>query len=108
MATSNASDIETAKGAVRVSVAIAALLLMILQDVVLALLDRFRAKEVAEVVTTGMSVGPVLDGAEHLALDLDVVVASCGVMESPEDIVDDFFDWNVGVLPGVEDAGSDV
>jgi len=47
---------------------------------------------------------PASDSLKHLALDLDAFVTDSGVMECPEDIVDNLVDGNSRILPGVENA----
>ena len=57
-----------------------------------------------ELVAMGGFLGPLANGLEHLALDLDTLVTRGGMVQGAEDVIDDFVDRNAGVLPGVDDA----
>lgn len=59
----------------------AAFVLVLLQDVVLAGLDGRGAEDVGEFMMAGVALRPLLDGVEHVALDLDVVVSGGGMVE---------------------------
>lgn len=83
--------------AVRVSMSLS--IMNISSAVVAARLDGLRAEDVVELVALWVLVHPLLDGGEHVALDLTVVVAESWVVEGAEDILDDFADWNTWVLP---------
>lgn len=60
-----------------------------------------------EVAAVRVLVDPFLDGVEHVAVDLEVLVAHGGVVEDVEDVVDYFVDGDAGVFPGVEDAAGE-
>ena len=51
-----------------------------------------------------MLIDPVLDGAEHVLLNLDVIVAQGRVVEGPQHVVDNFVDRHAGVFPCVENT----
>lgn len=76
----------------------------LVENVVLALLNGFRRENAIEFVTAGVFVSPGANGFEHIALDLDAVVAQGGVVESAQDIVHDLVDGDVGVVPSKQDA----
>lgn len=65
------------------------------------------AEDVVQAVALGVLVDPFLDGVEHVAVDLEVLVARGGVVEDVEDVVDYLVDGDAGVFPGVEDASGD-
>lgn len=92
--------------AVGVAAAVSVAAALLSQDLVLALPHGLRREDMAELVSTRVLVGPVLDRLEHVALDLDVVVAKRRVVEGSQNIVDDFVHRDVCVLPGVEDTTS--
>lgn len=54
----------------------------------------------------GELVGPLSNGLKHVLLNLDVFIANCWVMESAEDVVDDFVHWHACVLPGIQHAAA--
>lgn len=82
----------------------AALVLVLLQDVVLAGLDGRGAEDGGEFMMAGVALCPLLDGVEHVALDLNVVVSDGWVVECAEDVVDDFVNGDAGVFPSIENA----
>lgn len=55
-------------------------------------------------VAAGVLVSPLLDSLEHVTLDLDMIVPSSRVVESTQDIVDDFVDRYASVFPSIEDT----
>lgn len=73
------------------------------EDVVLVVLDGVRREEVVEAVAVGRLLRPLADRLEHLALNLDGLVARGWVVEGAQDIVDDLVDGDRGVFPGVHD-----
>jgi hypothetical protein len=75
--------------------------------VVSTCLDGGGAEDVVQAVALGVLVDPFLDGVEHVAVDLEVLVACGGVVEDVEDVVDYLVDGDAGVFPGVEDAARD-
>lgn len=46
-------------------------------------------------------VSPLSDGIEHLFLNLDMFIPNGRVVESPQNVIDDFIDGHAGVLPGI-------
>ena len=103
--------LEGAEGTVGVAAAAAAvrgmtaLVVVAAQNVVLAGLDGFRAQGVDVVDILGF-LGPPADGLEHLAMDLDVVVANGGVVEGAQDVIDDLVDGDAGILPRINNTAS--
>ena len=91
-------------GTVAVTVAAAAILALLREEVVLALLDRLGPQELVELVTLRVRVRPHSDRLEHVFLDFDALVAKGRMMERPEDVVDNLVNGNVGVLPCKENA----
>lgn len=75
--------------------------------VVVSSLYGFRRQDVVQVFAV-VVVRPVLDDLEHIVVDLAVRVANGWVVEHADDIVQDLVDGDVGVVPGVDDAGRDV
>jgi hypothetical protein len=55
-------------------------------------------------MTTGVLIGPLSDGVEHVTLDLSAVPAESRVVECLEQIVDNLVDRDARVLPSVQDA----
>lgn len=49
-----------------------------------------------------MFTGPGLNGAEHVSLDLNMLITKGRMVECSQDVVDDFIDGYIGVLPSVE------
>lgn len=98
------------KGTVRVRVAsmvVVSLLLGVLllaEDVVLAIANRFGREEVFKLVSARMLIGPLPDSVEHVTLDLNIIVTEGGVVECTEDIIDDLINRDASVLPCVQDA----
>lgn len=90
--------------AVAMAVAATAILALLRQDVVLALLDRLGPQELVELVALRVFVRPPLDCLEHVFLDLDALVAKGRMVECPEDVVHNLIYGNVGVLPRKENA----
>ena len=78
--------------------------LLLVEDVVVTLLDRLGAQDVIEPVTTRMFIRPLLDGVEHVSVDLEIVVTQSRVMESTNHVVDDLIYRYTGILPSVQDA----
>lgn len=74
---------------VRVAVALVALAG---QDVVLAILDRFRAKNMIKIIASWVLINPFTDRLKHFTLDFDPLVAKSRVVESAEHIVNNLFD----------------
>jgi hypothetical protein len=74
------------------------------EDVVLVVLDGLGREELVELVAVRGLLRPLAHRLEHVALDLDVLVAGRRVVEGTENVVDDFVDGDAGVLPGVDDA----
>lgn len=68
---------------------------------ILTLLDRLGTQDAIEVTATGMLIRPLLDCVEHVAMDLNVLVAESGVMEGTDNIVDNFIYGYTRILPGV-------
>lgn len=69
--------------------------------VILPIADRLRAQDVIKFMTTRVLVCPLSDGIEHLPLNLDTLVPNGWVMESSDDIIDNFVDRHARVLPCV-------
>lgn len=86
----------------------AAVALDLIKNVVLMVLDRVGGEKMSKLVAAGVLVGPLLDSLEHVTLDLDMIVPSSRVVESTEDVVNDFVDRNASVFPSIEDAGNGV
>lgn len=76
--------------------------------VVPACFDGSGPEDVVEVAAVRILVYPFLDRVEHVAVDLEVLVARGGVVEDVEDVVDYLVYGDAGVFPGVEDATGDV
>lgn len=57
-----------------------------------------------ELVAVRCLLSPLADCVEHLALDLDTLIADGGVVEGAENVVDNFVNRDTRVLPGVDDA----
>lgn len=74
----------------------------LIENVVLALLDRLRREKTVEFVAARMFTGPALNGAEHVSLDLNMLVTKGGMMECSQNVIDDFINGYIGVLPSVE------
>lgn len=73
-----------------------------------ASLDGLRAEDMVQLVALWVLINPLLDGGEHVALDLAVVVAEGWVVEGAEDILDDFADWDTWVFPCEENTWNSV
>lgn len=58
----------------------------------------------SKLVAAGVLVSPLLDSLEHVTLDLDMIVPSSRVVESTQDIVNDFVDRYASVFPSIEDT----
>lgn len=86
----------------------AAVALDLVKNVVLMVLDRVGGEKMSKLVAAGVFVGPLLDSLEHVTLNLDMIVPSSRVVESTEDVVNDFVDRNASVLPSIEDAARTV
>lgn len=82
--------------------------LLLVENVVLTRTHGLGRKNVVDLMTTGMLVGPFLDSAEHIPLEVNSLVAEGRMVESLEDIVADFVDGDGGILPGIQDAGNGV
>lgn len=80
---------------------------LLVQNVILVILDRFGRKKMSKLMTAGVLVSPLLDGREHVALNLDAVTASSRVVKGVENIIGDLVDGDIGVLPGIEYASID-
>lgn len=78
--------------------------LIMADDVVLPVLDGFRAQSVVEVVVPTILLSPLTHGLKHVLLDLNVLVANCWVVKGAENVIDDFINWHACVLPGVQHA----
>lgn len=61
-----------------------------------------------ELVAAGVMVCPLLDGAEHVSVDLNVIVADGGVVECAKDVIENLIDGNARVLPSIKDARNGV
>jgi hypothetical protein len=59
---------------------------------------------VVEFVATRVLVGPLADGLEHVAMNLDAFIAQGRMMKGAEAVIHDFINGDVGVFPGEEDA----
>lgn len=90
--------------ATSIVVAVLLVVLLLVENVVLALANRVGGEDVLKLVAAGVLVGPLLDGVEHVALDLDTVLAEGRVVQCAEDIVDDLIYRDTRVLPGVQRA----
>jgi hypothetical protein len=77
---------------------------VVVADVVAAFLDGGAVEEAVDLAAVRLLVCPCLDSAEHRAVDLDGLVAECGVVEDAKDVVHHFLDWYARVLPRVEDS----
>lgn len=77
-------------------------LLLLVEDVVFALLDGLRRQEVVDVVAARMLIDPVLDCAEHVPLNLNMVVTQGRVVEGTQHVVDNFVNRHAGVFPCVK------
>jgi hypothetical protein len=55
-------------------------------------------------VAAWMLINPGLYGAEHIPLDLNILMTKSGVVECPQHVVDNFIYGNTGVLPCIENA----
>jgi hypothetical protein len=73
-----------------------------LEDVVLTIAHRLRGQELVNGVAGFL--GPRPNGGEHVALDLDLLVAQGGVVEGAENVVNKFVYGDTRVLPGVDHA----
>jgi hypothetical protein len=82
----------------------AAVALDLIKNVVLMILDRVGGEKVSKLVAAGVLVSPLLDSLEHVTLDLDMIIASSGVVERTEDVVNDLVNRDAGVFPSIEDA----
>lgn len=90
----------------RVPAAAPALLPM--KDVVLLLLDGLGRQQMSDFVTARVLIIPCAHRVEHVALDLDVLIAKRGVVEGAKDVVHDLVNGDVGVLPSKEHTPSSI
>lgn len=77
-------------------------LLIRADDLIFSILDGLAPEDVVEFMATGALIRPLPNSVEHDLLDLDALVTDGWVMESAEDVVDNFVDGDAGVFPGVE------
>lgn len=76
----------------------------LIEDVVLSLLDGVGGKGTIQLMALRVLVCPLLHGLEHGPLDLDIFVAQGGVVEGSQNIVHDFINRDIGMLPCVENT----
>lgn len=82
--------------------------LIMADDVVLSVLDGFRAQSVVEVVVPTILLSPLTHGFKHVLLDLNVFIADGWVVKGAENVIDDFINWHACMLPGVQHATGQV
>lgn len=75
--------------------------------VVMSRFYRLGRKNVIKVFAA-VVVRPVLDYLKHVVVDFAVRVAESRVVEDADDVAEDLVDGDVGMVPGVDDAGRDV
>ena len=95
-------------GPIVCTVVVSARCLVMPDDMVLPVLDGFRAQRVVQVVVPAILIGPLTHGIKHVLLNLNVLVTDGWVVKGAEDVVDDFIYWHACVLPGVQDAAGQV
>lgn len=76
----------------------------LVENMVFTLFNRLRREKMVKFMAARMLIGPSLDGAEHIPLDLDVFITKSGVVKCSQNVVDDLIDGYVRVLPCVENA----
>lgn len=77
--------------------------------VVFTCADGFRTEDIVEVVApVGEALDPLFDGAVHFSVKLELRVAEGWVVEDTADVVEYLIDWNVWMVPCVDDAGCSV
>ena len=74
------------------------------EDVVLVVADRLGREQLAEAVAVRRLLRPLAHRLEHVAVDLDALVACRRVVERAQHVVDDLVGGDARVLPGVDDA----
>lgn len=76
------------------------------QDVILAVLDTLRSKNVVQFMTTRVLIGPLANSVEHVPLDVDTLVSNGGVVEGAQHVIDDLVYRHACVLPSVKHAAN--
>lgn len=71
---------------------------------VLTILDTLGPEETIQVLAVVVLISPLTDGVEHIALDFNALLASCGVVECTEDVVADIVNRYTRVLPCIQDT----
>jgi hypothetical protein len=59
---------------------------------------------VVQLVAVGLFFGPFSHCVVHVAVDFYGLVAQSWMVKSPENVVQNFVDWNTWVLPGIENT----
>lgn len=52
----------------------------------------------------GTLICPLSHRLEHISLDLDSLIASCWVVESPEDVINNLINRHTRILPGIQNS----
>lgn len=86
--------------------AVACVALVVGENVVLARLDGLRPENLVQLVPVRGLFGPLAHRVEHVALDLDGVVAQRRVVEGPQNIVDHLVNGDAWVLPRIQNSAS--
>jgi hypothetical protein len=96
---------QTADAVVEYATAVGmALVARAVQNVVLSLLDALRTEQVVQLMAAGVLVRPLPNCAEHVAVDLNALVADGGMVECTQNIIADLVHRNIGVLPSIKYA----
>lgn len=74
------------------------------QDMVLASLDRLGREQVGQLVLESALICPLSHRLEHIPLDLDSLITSCWVVESPEDVINDLINRHTRIFPGIQNS----
>jgi hypothetical protein len=76
----------------------------LVENVVLVIPDGVRGEEMGQFVAARVLICPLLHGFEHIALNLNMIVARRRVMEGTEDVVNDLVDRHTSVFPCKENT----
>jgi hypothetical protein len=79
-------------------------ILIAVTRMIVASFDGCRTKDMVEVATVWLLVNPFSYGVEHVAMNLEVLIAESWMMKNTKDIIHHLVDRNSWVLPGIENS----
>ena len=71
---------------------------------VLSGFDRLGSQDVVQLMAAGVLVSPLADRAEHVAMDLDTLIANGRMVECANEIIDHLIYRDARVFPSIENT----